>query len=115
MIKKTIVLMTGLLFLGSAAVPAHAETWHTSRIENIYPLADGGVVVIFVEDAPACTGGSSDKYHHIRAGEFGVTTEGVRNMLATLLFALASDRRVSYIFDETSSSCYINRLITRND
>ena len=100
------------ILLGAGA-SANADTWHTSRIENVYPLADGQIVVIFVDDAPACTGGTENKYHYISAGTFGVTAEGARMMMATLLTAYAMDRRVSVLFNEASPACYINRLLIR--
>jgi hypothetical protein len=105
-------LAIAAFFLGTGAA-ASADTWHTSRIENIYPLADGQVVVIFVDDAPACTGGTENKYHYITAGTFGVTAEGLRMMMATLLTAYAMDRRISVLFNEASPGCYINRLYIR--
>jgi hypothetical protein len=107
---RKLALFAGVLVLGTAA---NAEVWHTARIKNVYPQADGRVVVIFQVDAAACAGTPGNKYHYIAAGISGVTTEGVRMMLATLLTALAMDRNVSAAFDETSSPCYINRLMIR--
>lgn len=103
-----------LVMLAATSSSALAETWHTARIKSVYPLANGSVVLIFVEDAPACAGTGPGKYHFISVGENGVTTEGVRMMMATALAALAMDKTVSVAFAEASSGCYINRLITRD-
>jgi hypothetical protein len=108
---KTYVKVTAMLALLTAATlpAAHAETWHTSPIKNIYPLADGSFVLIMRNDAAGCAG-TTNKYHYVSAGEFGVTAEGVKAMLATALTAYAMDRRISLLFDETRPQCYINRL-----
>jgi hypothetical protein len=103
-----------LAMLAATSTSAWAETWHTARIKSVYPLANGSVVLIFVEDAPACPGSVPGKYHYISVGENGVTAEGVKMLMATALVALAMDKTVSVAFAEGSSGCYINRLITRD-
>jgi hypothetical protein len=101
------------LALAQLAAVAHAETWHTARIKDVYPLGNGSLVLIFVVDAAGCTGAGPGKYHYISAGQAGVNTDGVRLMAATALMAFASDKPVSVAYDETSASCYINRLLAR--
>jgi hypothetical protein len=101
--------LTILLLAVTGLQTAHAETWHTSLIKHIYPLGDGSFVLIFREDAASCAGTTS-KYHYVRAGNFGVTADGVKAMLATVLTAYAMDRRITLLFDESSAECYINRL-----
>jgi hypothetical protein len=89
---------------------AQAESWHTSKIKNVYPLGDGSFVLIFVDSAAACS--NQGKYHYVSAGAYGVNAEGVKMMMSTALMAHATDKTISIAFDESSPSCYINRFST---
>jgi len=85
-----------------------ADKWHSSLIQSVYPLADGGIVLTFKTPAPDCT--RSDKYHYILVGQFGVTQEGLNNMLSIVLTAAATGKEVNIFYDTTSDKCAINRL-----
>ena len=85
--------------------------WHSSRIRYVYPLAEGDFVITFVEDAPTCQNTSSPKYHYVRVGENGVTQEGLRGMLSAALTAGAANLPVTINFDDSTSGCFINRLL----
>jgi hypothetical protein len=89
---------------------SNAEAVHTSTIKTVYPLANGSFVLIMTEDAPSCGGTPGSKYHYVRPGVFGVTSDGVRAMLASALTAFALGKTVSIVFDETITSCDINRF-----
>ena len=102
-------ILLACLGLGVSAL-ANAETWHTSTIKMVYPLADGSFVLVMTEDASACAGSPGNKYHYVRPGVFGVTSEGVRGMLASALTAFALEKSISILFDESNSSCDINRF-----
>jgi hypothetical protein len=99
----------------SASAVANAESWLTSTIKRVYPLGDGSFVLIMTIDAADCAGTPGNKYHYVRPGVYGVTSDGVRAMLATALTAFASGKTVSIAFDQSSSSCDINRLTVNQD
>jgi hypothetical protein len=102
-------ILLACLGFGLSAI-ANAEAWHTSTIKQVYPLGDGSFVLIMTVDAAACSGTPGSKYHYVRPGVNGVTSDGVRAMLATALTAFALGKTVSMAFDETSSSCDVNRF-----
>lgn len=104
---KTILLT--LTFL-SASLAMADPTWHTSKINKVYPLSDGSVVVIFTNDSPICTNGNNPKYHYFGSGMNGVTEAGFKNMYSAILAAAASGRDVTINFDSSSPECPINRL-----
>lgn len=101
-------IAAGVLFV--AAAPAHAERWLGSTIKWIYPQANGSVVLAFTVDSPDCTNGSTPKYYLLAVGAGGVTAEGLKNMLAVAIAAFGSGKPIAVAFDETTSSCTINRL-----
>lgn len=88
-----------------------AAVWHTSLIRSVYPLGDGGVVVIFEVQAPTCSQNNTAQYHYLQAGANGVTQEGVERIYAVLLAAASQKKAVSINFDDASAQCYINRAI----
>lgn len=90
---------------------AHAaEVWHTSTLKRIYPLANGSIVLQFDSESASCTATTNPKYYNIVVGQNGVTTDGLRNMLAVALTAFSTGRSISIAFDDASPSCYVNRL-----
>jgi hypothetical protein len=94
------------------AVPATAtDWWWTSTLSKVYPLQDGSVVLIFAADSPNCPAAGPGKYHYIAVGSNGVTSDGLKAMLATSLTAFAAGRQVTINFSDSSpTACYINRL-----
>ena len=107
--KVNFKILLACLGLSASAI-ANAQGWHTSTIAKVYPLADGSFVLIMTEDAAACSGTPGSKYHYVRPGVFGVTSDGVRAMLASALTAFALGKTISMVFDDSSSSCDINRF-----
>ncbi len=85
-----------------------ADVWHTSKLQSVYPLANGDIVLIFQNDAASCT--RPDKYHYITVGINSVTAEGRDNMFAVALAALTADLSVQVNFDDASNDCNVNRL-----
>lgn len=90
-------------------------TWHTSTIRQVYPLANGDVVLTFMEDSAACASASTPDYFYIRVGLNGVTAEGLKNMLAAALTAASTGKSVSINFDDSNPGCFVNRLSVRFD
>ncbi len=93
----------------ASSVPA-AETWTSGILKSVYPLGNGSFVITFVNSSPGCTNANNPKYLFVAAGENGVTADGVRAMLATSLTAFVSGKSIQAAFDDSTSSCYINRL-----
>lgn len=87
-----------------------AEAWGTGTLLNVYPLSTGNFVITLATDPPGCPATASPKYLYVVAGENGVTADGVKAMLAAALTALATDKVVSVAFENSSVSCYVNRL-----
>jgi hypothetical protein len=95
---------------GYAIVAPAAESWHTSTLKMVYPLADGGFVLIFDTDAPSCPGAGPNKYHYASPPQNGLTDEGAKKMYAAALTALAADKTVQVAFDNATTFCYVNRM-----
>lgn len=96
-----------------ASMPAQAvDTYARSTIKDVYPLGDGSIVLIFTTRNAACTNnGNNDPYFYVRAGVNGMTSDGVKAVLATALTAAALNRPVSYVWDSSNQSlCPINRM-----
>lgn len=87
-----------------------AEVSHTASIKTIYPLSDGSVGLRFDSDSSSCTNPNTPKYYNLRVGQSGVTEAALDRMLSLLLVAATSSMRVTVVFDDATSACYINRL-----
>jgi len=98
-------------------------------IYSFYPQPDGSFILLFNEPSmnanSPCLGplffdstvGRSYKYYSVKAGENGVTNDGVRAMLAVSLLVFGrgpSGPTMSVVFDDTNvnSHCAINRFST---
>jgi hypothetical protein len=46
----------------------------------------------------------------VTVGAFGVTSDGLKAMLASALMAFAAGKKVSVAFEATSTYCDVNRL-----
>lgn len=106
----TILTVASICMLLGEGVHA-TETWHTSTIKYVYPLASGGFVLIFDTDAAACTNPNVGKYHYVTPNQNGLTEEGATKMYAAALLALATDKTVTIAFDDATVGCYVNRLM----
>jgi len=104
---KKIILCISLLFIFPVS-PAVAADWHTSTIKWVYPLGNGDFIITFSENDPLCSNASN--YHHVKIGENGIDIEGSNKLYGAALAAGATRKTVTINYDETSSSCYINRL-----
>ncbi len=87
-----------------------ASHWHTSKIKSIYPLAAGGLVLIFDIDSANCPATNTGKYHYIKVGGNGVTQVGIQNILSLSMLAATTDKSMSINFSDASTQCYINRV-----
>jgi hypothetical protein len=106
----TRLLLTAVLLIFTGSVLG-AESWHTSRVKYVYPLADGSVVLVFVNSAVACSASGPDKYHYLSVGENGVTADGFDRIYAAALAGAAGGQVLQINFDDASSYCFVNRLL----
>ncbi len=104
------MLAIGIFLAALSSAALATETWHTSTIKYVYPLADGTYVLIFDTNAPTCTSTTTDKYHYVIPSQNGMTDEGAKKIYAAALLALATDKAVQIAFDDATTNCYINRL-----
>ena len=102
-----------ILFLCSMSAYSQ-QLWHSGELERVYPQANGSFVITFKTSHPSCTNQSNPKYHYVRAGENGVTPEGVQNMLSVALAAFMANKELTIKFDDSANGCFINRLLIIN-
>jgi hypothetical protein len=100
--------LAGLMFAAGAGHAA--EVWHTSTVRAIYPLADGSFVLTFNANSASCASADNPHYYYARAGQNGMTAEGSKKMYAIAALAFATNKPVSFAFDNATASCFINRL-----
>lgn len=101
------------LMLLAAGKTSAAETWHTSKVDRIYPVASGGFILTFKVDHPSCNIGSSTKYYSVSEGKNGVSQPAIANFLSVALVAASSDKELTISFDNESTTCDINRLFIK--
>jgi len=105
--KKITLIAMLMVFSGVS----HAGEWLSSKIDYIYPTADGGVIFTFIDNSPSCP--REDNFHYLKVGKNGITAESQKNMLSLALVAASTGKRVTVFFDndgESSAWCAINRL-----
>lgn len=86
------------------------QVWFSSKINKIYPLADGSIVIMFFDDSSACSNTNNPKYYYLRENQNGVTGTGLKNIYSAVLTAATTKKSVTVNFDDTTAYCYINRL-----
>jgi hypothetical protein len=90
------------------------QVWHTAKIDTVYTLANGAVVLLFDVDSHVCTNLSTPKkYYYITIGVNGVTASGFKNIYTAALVAASTNKEVLISFDSGTNSCDINRLSVR--
>lgn len=103
-----------LMSMGLPGVAGAAEVWGTGELRYVYPMANGSFVITLVTDPAACPVSTSPKYLWVSPGENGVTSDGVKAMLATALTALAAGKQLQIAFSDSTTYCYVNRLLIVN-
>jgi len=99
------------LLLLSALSPAQAATvWYQGPVQFVYPLNDGSFI-IGIPNVAVCTSSGSNSHLYVTPGANGVTLDGTKSMLATVLTAFSLGRTIEVAYDDSSSSCYVNRLL----
>ena len=107
--KKLLVFFVAFISLNLAAAP----TWHTAKVDRVYPLANGGFVLTFKADNATCKNNSNPKYYYVSEGKNGVTQPAIANFLSVALVAGSSDKELTISFDNESNTCDINRLFIK--
>jgi len=103
-------LFIGMFLFGLTGLSYAQPTWHTAKINTIYPLANGMVVIRFVTDDSSCTNGNNPKYHYLAVNENGVTEDGFKNIYSSALVGAAAGKNVTINYESNTSNCFINRL-----
>ena len=106
-IKRKFTYIAALTLMSASA---SAEHWHGSTVNWIYPQADGSVVITFNTSDAYCQNPANPKYYTIMVGQYGVTQEGLKNMLSTAMLAKATGATLNIAFTEVGNECWINRL-----
>jgi len=108
---KKIILVGYLAAAASLAATnaSAANTWMNSmQITALQSLTDGGFLILGPANvAAACNGGNS---FTVRAGQNGQTAEGVKTALALAASAFATGVPVTFLYDNTNSTCYVQVL-----
>lgn len=105
-------LVTALLLLFSLHTRVEAaDLWHTSTLKWVYPVANGSFILAFNLESASCPSPSSPKYFNVVVGENGVTEEAARKFYAAAMAALVTRMTVQVNFSDSSSACFINRML----
>ena len=90
--------------------PASADAWHEGLVKMVYPLGDGSFALGFEAPIPGCSSSGLIRYVHVVPSQNGVTVDGAKSMLGTVLTAFAMGTTVAVAFNDTTNYCYVNRL-----
>jgi hypothetical protein len=101
--------LAAALVAGSTAAHS-ADQWQTSTVKHVYPLASGDFVIVLTVDPAQCTATGPGKYLYVAVNENGMTIDGRKAMLAVALQALATRGQISVAYDDSTPSCYVNRI-----
>ena len=110
MSKAMFVVAAAMICFGMTA--SATERWHNSTLAWVYPQAAGDFVMGFDVSPTFCTNANTPvKYLYVTVGQNGVTAEGAQKMYAAALTALSLAKPLTVAFDDSTSSCYVNRLL----
>ncbi len=98
------LLILFLLFSGVAK----AGIWHQSKVDLVYPLANGDFIVGLVTENASCE--NSSGFYRVSVGQYDVTEEGANKMYSAVLTAASQKNDIEINFDSDSGQCYINRI-----
>jgi len=107
-------IAVGCLAMTLASSANAVEGWATDKLRYVYPLANGSFVIALASNPTNCPATGNPKYFYVSAGENGVTVDGVKAMLASVLAAMAMEKNVQIAFDDSTPYCYVNRLVVVN-
>lgn len=87
--------------------------WHTSTVSRLHVFSDGSFAISVKKDNENCASPNGNDQYVVSVGESGMRESGRKNILATVLVALAQKAKISISFNPESASCYVNRLQLR--
>lgn len=103
----SVVAMTGM-FAGSQA--HSADVWTPALVPSSVQATESGGFIVYFESSFSSVCGNRV---HIYQGYHSVNDSGAKAMLATALAALSSERRISVMYDDSTSYCW-GRYVTIN-
>ena len=110
--KSFLVAMSLLLF--SSLSPAENVWKNSTYIEGVQALHTGGYILYLPPDSSlSCQEGG--KLFYLAANQNGMTQEGLSNILSVALVAYTAKRQVSVLYDDSSSSCYVQQVYLKGD
>src|SRR6185312_2558763 len=110
-VRRTSWVSVGV-FLFQALSPAQAATvWYQGPVQLVYPMNDGSFAIGVPNILAVCSGSGSGSYLYVTPGQNGVTMDGVKSMLATVLTAFSQGKTISLAYDDSTAYCYVNRLL----
>ena len=109
--------MTGCVSMFASVVSAcllsslaHADAWHSSKIKQLYPQADGNFILILETDSTQCSSASNPDDYSVWVGQNGMTQEGSKKTFAAASIAFAMGKTINIVFDESTPNCFINPI-----
>ena len=108
--RRFAAVMAGTMLFTTAIAQA-STVWYQGPAQLVYPLNDGSFAIGVSTVLPVCSGSGSGVYMFVTPGQNSVTLDGAKNMLATVLTAFALGRPISVAYDDSTSNCYVNRLL----
>jgi hypothetical protein len=108
--RRWIAGLAGAALMAVTSTAPAGTQYFQAPVQSVYPQGDGSFIVTFTQNTSLCPNQSSPQYFSVAAGQFGVNSDGVKAMLATALTAYALGKSLSFVFDDSTTNCYINRL-----
>ena len=108
-VKSTGIFLFALLMILRSGSVLATPVWFTSTIKTVYPQGNGDYVLIFNDPSPSCS--HAGGYHLIAPSQNGMSEAGSNKMYALAVTAAALGKTLTINFDDSSSNCYVNRLL----
>jgi hypothetical protein len=102
-LSGTCAMILGMLGLASSPQGSAADVWTPSLIPLRIQVTEGGGVIIYFESQVSSTCGTRVHIYH---NQNSVNESGVKGMHATALAALAAEKRISVMYDDSTSYCW---------
>lgn len=93
--------------------------WHTGNITYLYPLGNGTVIIYMDSSNQYCLNSAGTPkqtfYLALDKGPTKVTEFGHKNIYSSALTAFATGKKLRVYFDDTTTGCYIDRILMHRD
>ena len=111
MTKRLLGIVLSCICPAVATSASAATAWYQGAVQLVYPLNDGSFVIGVPTTLSTCFSSGQGVYLYVTPGQNAVTLDGAKSMLATTLTAFAIARTISVAYDDSTSYCYVNRLL----